>query len=57
MARLLQLEHIALGERADRITQQLVTLQSEHQLLKGSLRTFLRGYLPVLRRHLLGQRP
>jgi hypothetical protein len=53
----LQVEHIALGQRTDRTTTQLATLQSEHDLLKGSLRTFLRGYLPSLRRHLLGQRP
>ncbi len=32
-------------------------LEREHQLLQGSLRIFLRGYLPRLRRHLLGQRP
>lgn len=32
-------------------------LQCRHDLMQGSLRTFLRGYLPLLRRHLLGQRP
>jgi hypothetical protein len=32
-------------------------LQRRHDLMQGSLRTFLRGYLPLLRRHLLGQRP
>ena len=32
-------------------------LQRRHDLLQGSLRTFLRGYLPRLRRHLFGQRP
>ena len=32
-------------------------LRCEHDLLQGSLRTFLRGYLPRLRRHALGQRP
>ena len=33
------------------------TLRRQHDLLQGSLRTFLRGYLPRLRGHLLGQRP
>ncbi len=32
-------------------------LQHDRNLLQGSLRLFLRGYLPLLRRHLLGQRP
>lgn len=32
-------------------------LQREHDLLQGSLRTFMRYYLPRLRRHLFGQRP
>ena len=32
-------------------------LQRRHDQMQGSLRTFLRGYLPLLRRHLLGQRP
>ena len=32
-------------------------LQREHDLLQGSLRTFMRCYLPRLRRHLFGQRP
>jgi hypothetical protein len=53
----LQVEHVALKQREDRTTTQLDTLQGEHHLLKGSLRTFLRGYLPLLRRHLSGQRP
>jgi hypothetical protein len=33
------------------------TLQREYELIQGSLRNFLRGYLPRLRRHLFGQRP
>jgi O-antigen biosynthesis protein len=33
------------------------TLQRRYDLMQGSLRTFLRGYLPLLRRHLFGQRP
>jgi hypothetical protein len=32
-------------------------VQRRHDLLASSLRTFLRGYLPRLRRHLFGQRP
>ncbi len=32
-------------------------LQRRHDRMQGSLRTFLRGYLPLLRRHLFGQRP
>jgi hypothetical protein len=32
-------------------------LQREHDLLQGSLRIFMRCYLPRLRRHLFGQRP
>ena len=32
-------------------------LQHRHELLQGSLRSFLRCYLPRLRRHLFGQRP
>jgi SAM-dependent methyltransferase len=32
-------------------------LQRRHDLLQGSLRTFLRGYLPLLRRHLFARRP
>ncbi len=31
-------------------------LLRRHDLMQGSLRTFLRGYLPRLRRHLFGQR-
>jgi hypothetical protein len=32
-------------------------LRHEHHMLQGSLRTFLRVYLPRLRQHLFGQRP
>ena len=32
-------------------------LQNEHAVLQGSMRTFLRAYLPRLRQHLFGQRP
>jgi chromosome segregation ATPase len=33
------------------------TLQSENAILQGSLRHFMRAYLPRLRQHLFGQRP
>ena len=36
---------------------QVTTLQRDYELLQGSLRAFLRGYLPRLRHHLFGQRP
>jgi hypothetical protein len=51
-------------QRAEQATAHLNTLRSEysllqreHDLLQGSLRTFMRFYLPRLRRHLFGQRP
>jgi glycosyltransferase involved in cell wall biosynthesis len=57
-------EAIAQRERAERaearlasLRDELSALQAELSTLQGSLRTFLRGYLPRLRRHLLGQRP
>ena len=42
--------------RADHNATRLDTLQRQYGLLQGSLHTFLRGYLPRLRRHLFGQR-
>ncbi|HME22442.1 MAG TPA: methyltransferase domain-containing protein [Acetobacteraceae bacterium] len=49
------------AEQAERtrieLEQRNETLQRRHDLVQGSLRTFLRGYLPLLRRHLFGQRP
>ena len=44
-------------QRAEQTATQLDTLQRRHDLMQGSLRTFLRCYLPLLRRHLFGQRP
>ena len=43
---------------ADRVAlqQRNAALQREHDIMQGSLRRFLRGYLPRLRRHLGGQR-
>jgi hypothetical protein len=69
--RRVQAEAIAQRQRAEQAEVQLASLQDaldvlrgehdglrrEHDQLKGSLRTFLRGYLPRLRRHALGQRP
>jgi SAM-dependent methyltransferase len=37
--------------------QRFAALQDSFQILQGSLRTFLRGYLPLLRAHFFGQRP
>jgi predicted nuclease with TOPRIM domain len=59
-----QAEAIAQRQRAERteaclgsLQDELRVLQRDHDVLRGSLHTFLRGYLPRLRRHLLGQRP
>jgi SAM-dependent methyltransferase len=41
---------LALRRERDQVLQQ-------YHHLQGSLRSFMRGYLPRLRRHLLGQRP
>jgi SAM-dependent methyltransferase len=35
----------------------LDTVRRDHAVLQGSMRTFLRAYLPRLRQHLFGQRP
>jgi hypothetical protein len=43
--------------RAQATEARLAALEQQHTLLRGSLRTFLRGYLPLLRSHLFGQRP
>jgi SAM-dependent methyltransferase len=37
--------------------RQFEALQLQHDHMRSSLRTFLRGYWPLLRRHLFGQRP
>ena len=34
-----------------------ICVQRQFGLVQGSLRTFMRGYLPRLRRHLRRQRP
>jgi SAM-dependent methyltransferase len=39
------------------LSRHIEALQEERARLQGSLRTFLRGYLPLLRRHLCGHRP
>jgi glycosyltransferase involved in cell wall biosynthesis len=66
-----QTEAIAQQQRAEQAEVRLASLQHElgvlrgehdalwraHDVLQGSLRTFLRVYLPRLRRHILGQRP
>ncbi len=44
-------------QRADLAEARIAILQRQHDVLRGSLRTFLRGYLPLLRRYLFGQRP
>ncbi len=59
-----QVESIAQRQRAEQAESRIAALECnqellrhDHNLLQGSLRLFLRGYLPLLRRHLLGQRP
>lgn len=47
----------ALRREHDALRREHDALRREHDVLQGSLRTFLRGYLPRLRRHALGQRP
>lgn len=44
-------------QRAERAERERVEAEQRFALLRGSLRTFLRGYLPLLRAHLFGQRP
>jgi hypothetical protein len=44
-------------QRAERAERERVAAEQRFALLRGSLRTFLRGYLPLLRAHLFGQRP
>jgi hypothetical protein len=47
----------SLKDELDTLQGQFRALQSEHAVLQGSMRTFLRTYLPRLRQHLFGQRP
>lgn len=44
-------------QRAEGAERERVEAEQRYALLRGSLRTFLRGYLPLLRAHLFGQRP
>jgi SAM-dependent methyltransferase len=44
-------------QRAEQAEARIAVLEREHNLLQGSLRLFLRSYLPLLWRHLSGQRP
>ena len=50
-------DSIEQRRRAEQEVTHLHTLQREHDLMQGSLRTFMRGYLPRLRRYLCGRRP
>ena len=45
----------ALDAERRRYLTHFHALQREHDELQGSLRTFMRGYLPLLRRHLFGR--
>ena len=54
---MLEHDHNLLQHDHDLLQGDHNLLQRKHNLLQGSLRLFLRGYLPLLRRHLLGQRP
>ncbi|HET7882271.1 MAG TPA: hypothetical protein VFL55_15395 [Acetobacteraceae bacterium] len=48
---------LAESERAFAASrQQSEALQQRHDVLRGSLRTFLRGYLPLLRRNLFARK-
>ena len=53
----LQDDHHLLRGKHELLQGEHELLLSQHATLRGSLRTFLRGYLPLLRRHLFGQRP
>src|SRR5579872_4917272 len=54
-----QAEHARLvsDQRNDALREERDFIQRQHDLMQGSLRTFVRGYLPRLRRHLRGRRP
>ena len=43
--------------QCDDVRQQFARLEQQHEQTRSSLRTFLRGYWPLLRQHLFGQRP
>ncbi len=44
-------------QRAELSAARSARLEHEYNILRGSMRTFLRGYLPLLRTHIFGQRP
>jgi SAM-dependent methyltransferase len=44
-------------QRAERAERERAEAEQRFATLQGSLRTFLRGYLPLLRAHVFGQRP
>jgi hypothetical protein len=44
-------------DRNEALRREHELVQRQLALLQGSLRIFMRGYLPRLRRHLRGQRP
>ena len=44
-------------QRAERAERERAEAERRFASLQGSLRTFLRGYLPLLRAHVFGQRP
>jgi chromosome segregation ATPase len=47
----------ALRRELDQVRRELEQMRQQHHALQGSLRTFIRGYLPRLRGHLTRQRP
>lgn len=49
-------QHGRLNEQYGQLNNQHGLLMNQHEQLKGSLRGFLRGYLPRLRQHLFGAR-
>jgi glycosyl transferase family 2 len=46
-----------LQRHVDKLRCEFQALHEKHVVLQGSMRTFLRTYLPRLRKHLFGQRP
>jgi SAM-dependent methyltransferase len=52
-----ELAHRESEQRYEALRRECDIVQRRFDLVQGSLRTFMRGYLPRLRRHLRGQRP
>jgi hypothetical protein len=50
-------KYSAIEQKCNTVARKYNVLEEKYNVLQGSLRAFLRGYLPRLRRHLLGQRP